>query len=101
MVPNHMADLAGLGNSQDNFHHPNGGGNLFWWDGTQHAAPFNRLDWFHNHDVDRAALYYGNSWVDMLRPAMGLLYCAAPVPTILYGTEHGFNQGAQTERRPR
>ncbi len=254
VVPNHLADLAGLGNGQDDFYHPNGGGNLFWWDGTRHAFPFDRLDWLHNHgkilnwdaypetqrgafvgtddlatdrqdvrdaldaafknlidatdcdgfrvdaikhvdhtwiknwatsmrqhaalrgkanflvfgelfsfddnfhsfftqdqgsgfnsvmwftmmntlrdvfagsgstsnltgqldgvhnqgrfgeggpraitfidnhDVDRVALNYGSSWVDMLRPAMGLLYCAAPVPTILYGTEHGFNQGGK------
>lgn len=46
-----------------------------------------------NHDVDRICLYKGNNWVDTLRPAIGFLYTATPVPTILYGTEHGFNQG--------
>lgn len=62
--------------------------NLF---GAEAAA--RSIAFIDNHDVDRISKNYTNSWGDMLRPAMGLLYLATPVPTIYYGTEHGFNQG--------
>lgn len=62
--------------------------NLF---GAEAAA--RSIAFIDNHDVDRISKNYTTSWGDMLRPAMGLLYCATPVPTLYYGTEHGFNQG--------
>lgn len=51
-----------------------------------------------NHDVDRICLRKGDTWADTLRPAVGFLYTASPIPTILYGTEHGFNQGGRENR---
>lgn len=62
--------------------------NLF---GAEAAA--RTIAFIDNHDVDRICKNYTTTWGDMLRPAMGLLYLATPVPTIYYGTEHGFNQG--------
>ncbi|MCP5534108.1 MAG: hypothetical protein H7A48_13135 [Akkermansiaceae bacterium] len=62
--------------------------NLF---GAEAAA--RSIAFIDNHDVDRICKNYTTTWGDMLRPAMGLLYLATPVPTIYYGTEHGFNQG--------
>jgi glycosidase len=50
VVINHMADLNGLGNGNDNFYHPWGGGNLFWWNGNKkHAWPLDNLAYFHNN----------------------------------------------------
>ncbi len=50
VVINHMADLNGLGNGNDDFYHPWGGGNLFWWNGNKkHAWPLDNLAYFHNN----------------------------------------------------
>jgi len=50
VVINHMADLAGLGGGLDDYYHPWGGGNLFWWDpNKRHAWPFDGLQYFHNN----------------------------------------------------
>ncbi len=49
VVINHMADLAGLGGGKDDYYHPLGGGNLFWWTGKTHAWPLNDLKYFHNN----------------------------------------------------
>ncbi|MGJ8726110.1 MAG: alpha-amylase family glycosyl hydrolase [Roseibacillus sp.] len=65
------------------------------WNGNTfgNEANMRTIAFIDNHDVDRVSKSYTTSWEDMLRPAMGLLYCATPVPTLYYGTEHGFNQG--------
>ncbi|HMP71937.1 MAG TPA: alpha-amylase family glycosyl hydrolase [Kiritimatiellia bacterium] len=50
VVINHMADLNGLGGGKDDYYHPWGGGNLFWWDSNKrHAWPFDGLQYFHNN----------------------------------------------------
>ena len=50
VVINHMADLNGLGNGNDSFYHPWGGGNLFWWNNSKkHAWPLDNLAYFHNN----------------------------------------------------
>lgn len=65
------------------------------WNGNTfgNEANMRTIAFIDNHDVDRVSKSYPGSWEDMLRPAMGLLYCATPVPTLYYGTEHGFDQG--------
>jgi len=50
VVINHMADLNGLGNGNDDYYHPWGGGNLFWWNNSKkHAWPLDNLAYFHNN----------------------------------------------------
>jgi len=51
VVVNHMADLAGLPNGDDDkWYWSNGNGTYTWWDANRrHRGAFDRLDWFHNN----------------------------------------------------
>jgi glycosidase len=51
VVINHMADLAGLPNGDDDkWYWPSGNGTYTWWDANKrHRGAFDRLDWFHNN----------------------------------------------------
>jgi len=60
VVINHMADLNGLGDGKDNNYYPQGGGNLFWWNGSKkHAWPLDNLNYFNNNGK---ILNWSDSW---------------------------------------
>lgn len=51
VVVNHMADLGGLPNGDDDkWYWPNGNDSYTWWDSNRrHRGAFDRLDWFHHN----------------------------------------------------